>query len=74
MSQRLHVLLPEVPHVQLSPEQFSVYARKQSQPGTVASYLSLPTYLWSFLSCAAKWPREEENVPALDVAMYFDFH
>jgi hypothetical protein len=50
MAQRLHVLLPHVPHVQLSPEQFSVYARKQSQPGD-ARILMLMSLAFHQLCC-----------------------
>jgi hypothetical protein len=37
MSYRLRALLPDVKHVQLTPEQMSVYMRKQSQPDRICT-------------------------------------
>lgn len=45
MAKHLLTLLPEVTRVQLSPEQFSVYARKQSQPDRICTIEALALFL-----------------------------
>ena len=45
MTKHLLTLLPDVTRVQLSPEQFSVYARKQSQPDRICTIEALALFL-----------------------------
>ena len=45
MAQRLRDLLPTVRHVQLTPEQMSVYARKQSEPGRICTVEAAALFL-----------------------------
>jgi DTW domain-containing protein YfiP len=45
MAQRLRDMLPAVRHVQLTPEQMSVYARKQSEPGRICTVEATALFL-----------------------------
>ena len=45
MAQRLRDLLPEVRHVQLTPEQMSVYARKQTQADRICTVEATALFL-----------------------------
>lgn len=45
MAQRLREMMPSVRHVQLTPEQFSVYARKQSEPGRICTVEATALFL-----------------------------
>ena len=45
MTKHLSLLLPDVTRVQLSPEQFSVYARKQTQPDRICTIEALALFL-----------------------------
>lgn len=45
MAHRLREILPDVRHVQLTPEQMSVYARKQSEPGRICTVEATALFL-----------------------------
>lgn len=48
MASRLRELLPDVKHVQLTPEQMSVYMRKQSQPDRICTVEATALFLQQF--------------------------
>jgi DTW domain-containing protein YfiP len=48
MAYRLLEILPHVRHVQLTPEQMSVYARKQSQPDRICTVEATALFLFQF--------------------------
>lgn len=45
MAAHLRNIIPDTRHVQLTPEQFSIYARTQSQPDRICSIEALALYL-----------------------------
>ena len=45
MARHLHELLPDIPFVQLSPDQLSVYARQQSQQDRICTVEALALFL-----------------------------
>jgi DTW domain-containing protein YfiP len=47
MARHLYELYPEIPHIQLSPEQISVYARQQSQADRISTIEALALFLES---------------------------
>jgi DTW domain-containing protein YfiP len=48
MAAHLRQIIPETRHVQLTPEQFSVYARTQSQPNRICTVEALALFLSNF--------------------------